>query len=168
MVCHLFFIKHFAEKMILHKKDLTNLGENLRSNLVWPLRFFIALAWSFSHRCMRIDEWVLPQSWSKIILKIYFCPYGFSRHCRLRRCCGRWSTEGEWAVDSGARGAWAGDTGMWSSHVNYSRRVKVTCTNARGPLGPNVVIQVLYITCSWQVFVFTILQSPHYAIDPAI
>ena len=36
MVCHLFLIKHFAEKMILHKKDLPNLGENLRSNLVHP------------------------------------------------------------------------------------------------------------------------------------
>ena len=25
----------------------------------------------------------------------------------------------------------------------------------------NVVIQVIYITCSWQVFVYPILQSPH-------
>ena len=26
----------------------------------------------------------------------------------------------------------------------------------------NVVTQVIYITCSWRVFVFSILQSPHY------
>ena len=34
MVCHLILIKHFAEKMILHKKDLPNFSENLRPNLV--------------------------------------------------------------------------------------------------------------------------------------
>jgi hypothetical protein len=28
------------------------------------------------------------------------------------------------------------------------------------PLPPNIEIQVIYITCSWQVFVFPILQSP--------
>ena len=34
MLGHLALIPHFAEKIILHKKDLLNLGENLRSNLV--------------------------------------------------------------------------------------------------------------------------------------
>ena len=34
MLCHLTLIPHLAEKMILHKNDLPNLGENLRSNLV--------------------------------------------------------------------------------------------------------------------------------------
>ena len=33
MILHLILIKHIAEKMILHKKDLLNFGENLRSNL---------------------------------------------------------------------------------------------------------------------------------------
>ena len=34
MICHLILIKHFAEKMILHKKNLPNFSENLRPNLV--------------------------------------------------------------------------------------------------------------------------------------
>ena len=34
MLCHLTLIPHLAEKMILHKNYLSNLGENLRSNLV--------------------------------------------------------------------------------------------------------------------------------------
>ena len=34
MLCHLTLIPHIAEKMILHKNGLLNLGENLRSNLV--------------------------------------------------------------------------------------------------------------------------------------
>ena len=34
MICHLILIKHFAENIIFHKKDLPNFGENLRSNLV--------------------------------------------------------------------------------------------------------------------------------------
>ena len=43
MVCHLFLIKHFAEKMILHKKDLPNLGENLRSNLVLAAKILYSI-----------------------------------------------------------------------------------------------------------------------------
>ena len=33
MLCHLTLIPQFAEKIILHKNDLLNFGENLRSNL---------------------------------------------------------------------------------------------------------------------------------------
>ena len=34
MICHLTLFPHLAEKMIIHKNDLPNLGENLKSNLV--------------------------------------------------------------------------------------------------------------------------------------
>ena len=43
MICHLIFIKHFAEKMILHKKDLPNFGENLRSNLVLAAKILYSI-----------------------------------------------------------------------------------------------------------------------------
>ena len=42
-VCHLFLIKHFAKKMILHKKDLPNLSENLRSNLVLAAKILYSI-----------------------------------------------------------------------------------------------------------------------------
>ena len=43
MICHLIFIKHFAEKMILHKKNLPNFGENLRPNLVLAAKILYSI-----------------------------------------------------------------------------------------------------------------------------
>ena len=43
MICHLILIKHFAEKMILHKKDLQHFGENLRSNLVLAAKILFSI-----------------------------------------------------------------------------------------------------------------------------
>ena len=43
MVCHLILIKHLAEKMILHKKDLPHFGENLRSNLVLAAKILYSI-----------------------------------------------------------------------------------------------------------------------------
>ena len=43
MICHLILIKHFAEKMILHKKDLPNFGENLRPNLVLAAKILYSI-----------------------------------------------------------------------------------------------------------------------------
>ena len=47
MICHLILIKHFAEKMILHKKDLPNFGENLRSNLVLAAKILYSIGTKF-------------------------------------------------------------------------------------------------------------------------
>ena len=59
MVCHLILIKHFAENMILDKKDLPNFVENLRSNLVLAAKILYSIGMKlFSY--MRIDAWVLP------------------------------------------------------------------------------------------------------------
>ena len=43
MICYLILIKHFAEKMILHKKDLPNFGENLRPNLVLAAKILYSI-----------------------------------------------------------------------------------------------------------------------------
>ena len=43
MICHLILIKHFAEKMILHKKDRPNIGENLRRNLVLAAKILYSI-----------------------------------------------------------------------------------------------------------------------------
>ena len=43
MICHLILIKHFAEKMILHKKDLPNYGENLSPNLVLAAKILYSI-----------------------------------------------------------------------------------------------------------------------------
>ena len=43
MLCHLILIKHFAEKMILHTKDLPSFGENLRSNLVLAAKLLYSI-----------------------------------------------------------------------------------------------------------------------------